>query len=143
MRNTVKWIVLLAGILWAAPTLAADFVVVVNPGVNVTQLTKEDLKRIYQKEKTQWTGDGTIIPFDQSASSPVRAAFSKDVLGETVAEVQNFWINKKMTGGVAGPKVFRSPTLVKKFVARTPGAIAYLAPDEVDDTVKVVRVSGL
>lgn len=143
MRNTAKWMVLLAGVLWAMPTLAADFVVVVNPGVNVTSLTKDDLKRIYQKEQTEWPGDGAIIPFDQDAGSPVRVAFSKDVLGSNVAEVQNFWINKKMTGGLTGPKVFRSPTLVKKFVARTPGAIAYLAADEVDDTVKVVQVSGL
>jgi len=143
MRNKAKWIVLLAGVLWAMPTLAADFVVVVNPGVKVSNITKDDLKRIYQKEKTEWAGDGTIIPFDQSASSLVRVAFSKNVLGSTVAEVQNFWINKKMTGGVSGPKVFRSPTLVKKFVARTPGAIGYLAADQVDDTVKVVQVSGL
>jgi len=143
MRNTVKWIILLAGVMWAVPTLAADFVVVVNPGVQVDHLSKEELKRIYQKEKTEWPGDGTIIPFDQSASSAVRRAFSKAVLGSTVAEVQNYWINKKMTGGVTGPKVFHSPTLVKKFVARTPGAIGYLAPDEVDDTVKVVQVSGL
>ena len=117
MRNTAKWIVLLAGVLWAMPTLAADFVVVVNPGVKVDHISKDDLKRIYQKQKTEWSGDGTIIPFDQSASSSVRAAFSKDVMGSTVAEVQNFWINKKMTG--------------------------YLAPDEVDDTVKVLQVSGL
>ncbi len=143
MRNSVKLMVLLAGILWAMPALATDFVVVVNPGVKVDHLTKEELKRIYQKEKTEWPGDGTIIPFDQSASSPVRRAFSKKVLGSTVSEVQNFWINKKMTGGITGPKVFRSPTLVKKFVARTPGAIGYLAPDQVDDTVKVVQVSGL
>ena len=143
MRNTAKWIVLAAGVLWAMPTLAADFVVVVNPEVKVASVTKDDLKRIYQKEMTEWTGDGAIVPFDQSASSSVRTAFSKAVLGSTVAEVQNFWINKKMTGGITGPKVFRSPTLVKKFVARTPGAIGYLAPDEVDDTVKVLQVSGL
>jgi len=143
MNRFVNWMVLSAGLWWAVPTVAADFVVVVNPEVAISGLTKDDLKRIYRGEKTEWPGDGAIVPFEQDAGSPLRAAFSKEVLGTTVAEVQTFWINKKMTGGLTGPKVFRSSTLVKKFVARTPGAIAYLAADEVDDTVKVVAVSGL
>ncbi len=139
----MRWL-LLAGILGSVvPSAAADFVVVVNPQVKVDHLTKAQLKRIYRKEMTEWPGDGAIIVFDQPASSEVRAAFSKKVLDATVAEVQNYWINKKMTAGLTGPKVFRSPTLVKKFVARTPGAIGYLAPDQVDDTVKVVQVDGL
>jgi len=135
--------VLLLGAMGAMAAQTAEFVVIVHPQVGVDALTLEELRRIYRKEITQWPDGTAIMPFDHAGSSDLRRSFCRKVLGATVSEVQNFWINKRMTAGVTGPKVFKSATLVKRFVANTPGGIAYIAPDEVDDTVKVVAVDGL
>jgi len=135
--------VLLLATLGAMAVPAADFVVIVHPQVGVDALTLQELRRIYRKEITQWPDGQAIIPFDHAGSSDLRRSFCRKVLDATVPEIQNFWINQLMTAGITGPKVFKSATLVKRFVANTPGGIAYIAPDEVDDTVKVVAVDGL
>jgi len=139
------WIlaVLLLAAIGDLPARAADFVVIVHPQVGVDHLSLAELQRIYRKEKTEWPGGGAIIPFDYAGTSELRRSFCRDVLGATVSEVQNFWINKRMTAGITGPKAFKSATLVKRFVANTPGGIGYIAPEQVDDTVKVVAIDGL
>jgi len=136
-------VVLLLGAMGPMAAQAADFVVIVHPQVAVNALKLDELKRIYRKERTKWPDGEAIIPFDHAGSSDLRRSFCRTVLGATVSEVQNFWINQRMTAGITGPKVFKSATLVKRFVANTPGGIAYIAPDEVDDTVKVVAIDGL
>jgi ABC-type phosphate transport system substrate-binding protein len=135
--------VLLLGALGGAAAQAADFVVIVHPQVSVSHLKLGELKRIYRKEMTQWPDGGPIVAFDHAGMSRLRRSFCREVLGATVSEVQNFWINKRMTAGVVGPRAFRSATLVKRFVANTVGGIGYIAPDDVDDTVKVVAIDGL
>jgi len=141
-RAAILAVVLLAAIE-VVPAQAADFVVIVHPHVAVNQLSLAELRRIYRKEKSEWPGGQSIVPFDHAGSSDVRKAFCRKVLGATVSEVQNLWINKRMTAGITGPRAFKSATLVKRFVANTPGGIGYIAPDEVDDTVKVVAIDGL
>ena len=135
--------VLLLAAMGAMAAQAADFVVIVHPQVGVNTLKLEELRRIYGKKRTEWPDGKAIIPFDHAGSSDLRRSFCRKVLGATVSEVQNFWINKRMTAGITGPKAFKSATLVKRFVANTPGGIGYIAPEEVDDTVKVVAIDGL
>jgi ABC-type phosphate transport system substrate-binding protein len=142
MSRALILAVLLVAAIGVLPAQAADVVVIIHPQVGVDHLSLAELRRIYRKEKTEWPGGEAIIPFDHAGTPDVRKAFCRKVLGATVSEVQNFWINKRMTAGIAGPKAFKSETLVKRFVANTPGGIGYIAPDEVDDTVKVVAIDG-
>ena len=143
MIRTLMLAALLVGVVDGAPVQAADFVVIVNPQVEVSHLSLEALKRIYRKEKTEWPGGEAIVPFDHAGSPALRESFCEKVFGATVSEVQNFWMNKKMTAGIIGPRVFKSSTLIKKFVANTPGGIGYIPPEDVDDTVKIVTIDGL
>jgi hypothetical protein len=48
-----------------------------------------------------------------------------------------------MQQGLTPPSTQRSARAVLRFVASVPGAISYMPPSEVDDTVTVVKVNGL
>jgi hypothetical protein len=41
-----------------------------------------------------------------------------------------------------GPKVLDTPKGVRRFVFNVPGAIGYIRSDEVDSSVKVLRIAG-
>ena len=56
----------------------------------------------------------------------------------------SYFLGKKFRGEVLEePRQQSSPTDVIKFVSFVPGAIGYVRPEEVDASVKVLRVDGL
>ncbi len=132
--------------LGLAPPLAAQtvpFVVVVNKDNPVSSLTVLELRRIFTKQTRMWPHGESIVPVDWDSSSPMRHEFSRRVLGRTVREMAEFWVQQSITQGLAPPSTQKSARAILRFVASVPGAISYVPPEEVDDTVKVVKVSGL
>jgi hypothetical protein len=69
--------------------------------------------------------------------------FSRTVLGRSVREMAEYWVQQSVTQGLAPPSTLSSGLAVARFVALVPGAIAYLSPDAVDRSVKRVRIDGL
>jgi hypothetical protein len=48
-----------------------------------------------------------------------------------------------LTGEVlVSPKTLATPVGVRKFVFNVPGAVGYLRPEDVDESVKVIRIDG-
>ena len=54
-----------------------------------------------------------------------------------------YWVQQSVTQGLAPPSTQKSSRAVLRFVASVPGAISYVPPSEVDDSVAVVKVTGL
>jgi ABC-type phosphate transport system substrate-binding protein len=130
---------LLAGV---APVVTADasFRVIVHPQVKGTQIPRAALTSIFLKQAPKW-GDGSpVLPVDQSVRSPVRHAFSNDVLQQGLVQVQVYWQRKMATGQVP-PPVKSSDEEIISFVASTPGAIGYVsATTPLPDSVREVAV---
>lgn len=138
----------LVTVLWLAqvPPLAAQevaFVVVVNKENPVTTLTVLELRRIFMKQTRMWPHGETVVPVDWDSSSPLRHEFTRRVLGRTVREMADFWVQQTITQGLAPPPSQKSARAILRFVASVPGAISYVPPGDVDDSVKVVKISGL
>jgi ABC-type phosphate transport system substrate-binding protein len=127
----------------AAPVASADatFRVIVHPQVKGSQIPRASLTSIFLKQAPKW-GDGSpVTPVDQSVCSPVRKAFSSDVLQQGLVEVQIYW-QRRMGAGVTPPPVKSSDEEIVSFVASTPGAIGYVSsgtplPDSVREVVIV------
>lgn len=125
-----------------SPRAAAEpaFQVIVHPEVVGTKIPRAVLAAIFLKEATHW-GDGRpATPVDQSLRSPVRAAFSEDVLEKPVDGVPAFW-HRKIGQGVRPPIVKTSDEEVITYVARTGGSIGYVSLSaSLPPTVRAVTI---
>jgi len=117
------------------------FKVIVHPEVLGVRIARQKLSDLFLRKALQW-GDGVAIePVDQSTTSPVRASFSKQVHGQSVAAVQAYWFRQISTGRSRPPSVKASDGEVMRFVAGTPGSIGYVSADAVvPPTVKTIEI---
>ena len=133
----------LAAVLQAGPgpsDAGPEFRVIAHPGVKGGKVARELLADVFLKKTVRW-GDGQgIEPVERSLTSPLRASFSRRVLGRSTAEVQIYW-SKAMRDGVRPPVVKGSDDEVIAYVSGTPGAIGYVAAEhELPATVKPIEV---
>lgn len=105
--------------------------VIVDKDNTVTDLTSDDLAKIYKGEVANWSelggNDEAIVVIGRENGSGTRTAF------EELLELQDackYAQELDSTGGV----------LAK--VASTPGAIGYVSLDVVDDSVQAVKLDG-
>ena len=105
--------------------------VIVDKDNTVTDLSSEDLGKIYKGEVTNWSelggSDESIVVIGHENGSGTRSAF-EELLG--LEDACKYAQELDSTGGV----------LAK--VASTPGAIGYVSLDVVDDTVNAVSLDG-
>lgn len=132
-----------AAILVAATQQPSSFVIIVNKGNPVKTLTIVELRRIFMKQSRMWPHAEPMVPVDWDGTSPVREMFSRQVLNRSVREMAEYWVQQSMTQGIAPPSTQRSARAVLRFVASVPGAISYVPIAEADDTVHVIKVTGL
>jgi ABC-type phosphate transport system substrate-binding protein len=133
-------IVTLALVAPAAESSDASFQVIAHPGVSGTTVSKDVVAGIFLKRVQRW-GDGQPIePVDLTAASPVREAFSSEMLGMPVAGVRNYWM-ERMGKGVWPPRIKEADDEVIGYVAGHPGGIGYVAAGTpLPATVKVLKV---
>jgi ABC-type phosphate transport system substrate-binding protein len=124
-------------------TQIIPFVVIVNKTNPVKELTVVELRNIFMKQSRMWPHAEPMVPVDWDSTSHLRRVFTKQVMNRTVREMADYWVQQSMTQGVAPPSTHKSARAVLRFVASVPGAISYVPPNEVDDTVNVVKVNGL
>ncbi|MNZ57807.1 Phosphate-binding protein PstS 1 precursor [compost metagenome] len=107
---------------------------VVNPDVNVDNLTKDQLVKIFTGEIKNWNEvggpDQSIQIINRPASSGTRATFEKYALGTKTEDLPGS-VQEDSSGNV------------RKLVAETPGAIGYLALSYLNDSVKTVKYDGV
>ena len=123
--------------------LTGAFVVIVNVANPVRELPVADLRRIFMKQMRMWPHGESIVPVDWDATSPVREAFSQQMLARSVREMADYWVQQAVTQGLAPPSTQRSARALLRFVSSVPGAIAYVPPGEADDTVAVIKITGM
>jgi ABC-type phosphate transport system substrate-binding protein len=119
------------------------FVIVVNKANPVKALPVAELRRMFMKQSRMWPHAETVVPVDWDATSEIRQEFSRQVLSRSVREMAEFWVQQSMTQGLGPPSTQKSARAVLRFVASVPGAISYVPPADLDDSVNVVTVTGL
>ncbi len=119
----------LALVTVAALTLGETrgYVVVVNESNPKTTIATADLARVFMKTVKRWDNGRAIDPIDQSLESPVRAAFSRAVLGKTVGQLQDHWLRETFSGREIPPLVRSSDAAVLEYVRANAGAIGYVS----------------
>lgn len=105
---------------------------VINPAINIDNLTKQQLVDIFTGKITNWKSvggpDQKITLVNRPKASGTRATFKKYALGgvEEAAGIEE-----------------DSSGTVRKIIKETPGAIGYLALSYLDGSVKAVSIDGV
>ncbi len=106
--------------------------VIVDLENDVTELTSEELAKVYTGEVTNWSelggADEQIVVIGREAASGTRSAFEELL---NIEDQCRYAQELDSTGAV----------LAK--VASTPGAIGYVSLDVLDDTVNAVKLNGV
>ena len=118
----------------------AAYRVIVNAANPVSSLKRVQVSKLFLERGT-WSHGPAGDPVDLSATSPVRAAFSSEVLGQSVEAVQNHWRRRLLEKRDPPPKARATDEDVIVHVLKSPGAIGYVsAAATLPEGVRELRV---
>jgi ABC-type phosphate transport system substrate-binding protein len=124
----------------ATTAMAQDFKVIVNSANATSELPGDVAAKLFLKQSLKFPGGTAAQPVDQVKGSPVRASFSKAVLGRPVAAVETFWQQQIFAGKEVPPPAKASDDEVIAYVKANPGAIGYVSAGAATAGVKVVDI---
>ena len=127
-----------ATLLLAAGWAQAQVAVIVNPKNATATMTADQVSGIFLGKSNTLPSGATAAAVDQPESAAVREQFYTKVTGKQAAQVKAAWSRLVFSGKGTPPKELASSAEIKKFVAATPDAIAYIEKSAVDASVKVV-----
>ena len=114
-------------VLFAAQARAADVKVVVHSSNALSSITKAKAADLFLKRVTRWENGRIVTPVDLSEKSPVRAVFSRDLLGKEVSSVKSHWQKMIFSGRATPPAELSSDAEVIEFVRNNADAIGYVS----------------
>lgn len=127
-------------------TLAAsnDLAVVVNKSNATSNLTKSEVRKLVLGEQESWPGGVKVTVTLRNPGNPERAAVLRVVCRMSEDDYIQHSMHSDFTGeSTNAPKIVASDAAILQIVASVPGAIGFLPLNEVNDSVKVVRVEGV
>jgi ABC-type phosphate transport system substrate-binding protein len=129
---------LTAGAVYAGETIA----VIVNRENPTGLLSDDQIRMIYTNKALKWADGTPIVIYDLAIQDPLRAVFSKRILGRTPYKVAEDWAHLKITNQAKNPPLtMKSQRLIIRRVARDRGAIGYVSISSVRGNLDV-RIVG-
>ena len=104
---------------------ASEVKIIANPSVSANDISAEELKGVFLRTKTV-LNDGPVEPVLEKGGA-AHEAFLKEVLGKTDAALGVYYRSLVFTGKASMPKSFASDAELAEYVAKTKGAIGYVA----------------
>ncbi|HHT27757.1 MAG TPA: phosphate ABC transporter substrate-binding protein [Firmicutes bacterium] len=114
------------------PIAIIGFAIAVHPEVNVTTLTKAQVKDIFSGKITNWSAVGgadlPITVINRPEGSGTRSTFNRIFMG-----------NEKAIESITQD----SSGAIRRTISDTPGAIGYLAFSYLNDSIKTLHLDGV
>jgi hypothetical protein len=120
-----------------------DIAVVVHPAVAVENLTLAELRRILLGDREFWPSGERITLLLRAPVAKERDVAVRDVCQMSEAQFRQHWIAKVFRAETpGGPKIVYSQEMALEQVARTPGALTFVAASAVPKDAKTLRIDG-
>jgi ABC-type phosphate transport system substrate-binding protein len=118
--------------------------IIVNRSNPIDSLSFSELRKIFLGDRNHWPNGRRIVVAMMDYGQPERQTVLRLVFRMQEDQYQDHLLKGMFRGDVfVPPKTLASPSIVKKFVFNAPGAVGYLRADEVDASVKIVKIDGL
>lgn len=134
----IAWISLLS--LMAGTVRAAEVVVVVSSQNPIETLSRAHIADIYLGRMNRFPNGDPVKPIDLSERSPTRGEFYSRYLGRSPSQIKAHWSRLIFTGRGQPPPTVASGAAMARSVAENPNAIGYLAPEFLDERLRVVSI---
>jgi hypothetical protein len=146
MKCVVSFVALLAALTASAAGAAPAthrLVVIVNRNETVSDISFDDLRRIYVGRMTRFPDRRRVTPVILGSTEPAEQYFLKRIVGMAEVDFAQLWIGQVFRGEVAAtPHLSVSAAEAKQFVDRHPHSIAFIEADDLDASVKALTVDG-
>ncbi len=117
--------------------------IIVNRENPIENMTMAELRAVFLGERSHWPNGRRITLVMMDPGQPERDTLVRDVCRMSESDLRRRYLQGLLTGEVlVSPKTLATPVGVRKFVFNVPGAVGYLRPEDVDDSVKVIRIDG-
>lgn len=129
----------------ASDSARADesWVIVVNRTNATSDLTSDDLRRLFLGERGRWSANQKVTVVLSDLSPAQADATLRLVCGLSSNEFKRHWLRLTFTGGAqSAPKALGNAVSARNFVQDAPGAVGLLRLRDVDSTVKIVSIDG-
>lgn len=140
-------------LLWAAaspldltvgaqpPAAPSHLVVIVAADSTLRDVSRALLKRVFLGEPAEHDGV-RMVPLNYAPDDPLRVAFDRAALGFSSEASGRYWVDRRIRGQGLPPRAVPTPALLRAVVARLRGGIGYIAPDQLNPTVKALTIDG-
>ena len=129
--------------LQAQSQRASNIAVVVNPDTPVSDLSLEDVRKIFLGDRQYWTAKIPVVLLIRAPAARERDVVLRLVYQMDEVQFKRYWIAKIFRAESAtAPKIVYSNDMAKELTAAIPGAIVLIDARDVSPGVKVLRVDG-
>ncbi|MGB7846072.1 MAG: hypothetical protein WBL63_10680 [Candidatus Acidiferrum sp.] len=117
--------------------------IVVNRSNPVDSLSLAELHKIFMGDQTHWSNGRRITVVMLEPGKVERQVVLNQIYRMDEKEFSKYFLHGMFTGEVhAAPKSLAASGEVLKFVFNVPGAIGYAKANDIDDSVKIVRIDS-
>jgi ABC-type phosphate transport system substrate-binding protein len=122
-----------------------ELAIIVNKSNPNDNLTFSELREYFMAERSNWSsGVGKVRVVMRGPGEPEREAVLRLIYDMNEKDFNSYFLGKKFRGEILEEPRQRSstPDMIKT-ISNVQGALGYVRSDEVDASVKVIRVDGL
>lgn len=126
----------------SAPDPTRALAIIVNRANPVERLSSVDVRRAFLLQRQRWPDGRKVTVVLREEGQAERTEALTLICGMGEAEYARYVRQEIFRGNVNPPRTVRSTENMRLFVFNAPGAIGYVHADEINSTVRVVRVDG-
>lgn len=132
-----------AAVAAPTPSRAEGMAVIVHPSTPITNLSFEEMRRVFLGEKQYWNADLPVVLIVRAPVALERQVVLDKIYRMTESQFKQYWIARIFRAEtVSTPKVVYSNQTINELVSAIPGAISLVRADDIVAGVKVLRIDG-
>jgi ABC-type phosphate transport system substrate-binding protein len=139
MKKILYAFLLSASVSIFAHQAQAQVIVIANPSVKASDVSKNDLKDVFTGAATSLKDGGNVMPILLKGGA-VNEEFVQVYIGKSDAAYRAGWRSLVFSGQASMPKSLDGDAAVVEFVAHNAGAIGYIGKASPHEGVKVLAV---
>jgi len=139
MKNLLRRFLWVGAVMLCAIRAQAQVIVIVNPGVKTSEISKSELRDIFTGAATTLP-DGTRVAPILLKAGAAHDEFLQAYIGKNDTTFRAGWRSLVFSGQAAMPKSLDSDAAVVEFVAHNPGAIGYISKSSPHEGIKILTV---